>query len=149
MGEALNLPIYRTQLMEAETYSRFWPVISAELDKVPHIWQDYYTKQYLRDVFEHKELMVWMVATGDTVRLVIYGRFLTTPQGLGLQFVLAFGRDLKVCLPSMVATFEKIANDMKCDFCEVIGRPGWEKMLPGFKRRAVVLVRSLHYSRIN
>lgn len=129
--------------MSDEQYRFYWPSIERELDKVPHVWQNFFTKEYLRDVPLHQELIVWEAGIEGAMTIVIFAQFIRTPRGDGLSFRLAIGNGLDNVLPQLVATFEHLARVMECDFVEVCGRDGWVRKLPGFKRDYVVMSRQL------
>lgn len=129
--------------MSDEQYRFYWPNIERELDKVPHIWQPFFTKEYLRDIPLHQELYVWEAGLEGALSVIIMGQFIQTPRGTGLSFRLALGNGIDACLPQLVATFEHLAQAMGCDFVEVSGREGWLRKLPGFKRDYTVMSRQL------
>lgn len=122
-----------------EQYAFYWPSIEQELDKVPHIWQPFFTKEYLRDIPLHQELLVWEAGVKGAMTIVIFAQFIQTPRGNGLSFRLALGNNLDACLPQLEATFEQLARVMGCSFVEVSGREGWLRKLPGFKRDYTVM----------
>lgn len=136
---------YRTELMDAEAFDKYWPQMARELDTVSHIWNRYYTKEYLYSAGMVGEFQTWAVGPPSEIRLVVFTKIAIYPASRILQVFLAFGNDVERCLPSLVATLEKAVNDTGCDFCDVIGRPGWEKLLPGFKKECVVLSRSFEH----
>lgn len=129
--------------MPEETYVRFWPQIEAELDKVPHTWEDFFTKDYLRDVPLHKELMVWCTVEKGAVMIVIYAQFIEIPRGKGLSFRLAIGQGLDKALPQLEAEFERLGRVMECDFVMVCGRRGWLRKLRGFREDCTLMTKQL------
>lgn len=135
-------------LMPVDEYVRFWPQIEAELDKVPHIWEDYFTKDYLREVPFHQELMVWCTLDKGAVMMVIFAQFIEVPRGKGICFLLALGQGLDEALPQLESTYEHLGQVMECDFVEVRGRRGWLKKLPGFKEDYTVMSRQLRNFRV-
>lgn len=126
-----------------EQYAFYWPSIERELDKVPHIWRPFWTKEYLRDIPLHQEVYVWEAGVKGAMMIVIFAQFIQTPRGNGLSFRLALGNGLDAVLPELEATFELLANMMGCDFVEVLGREGWLRKLPGFKRDYTVMSKQL------
>lgn len=143
MGQTLNVSDVQVSLMPEEAYVRFWPQIEVELDKIPHVWTPYFTKEYLRDVPLHQELMVWCTVEKGAVMLVIFAQFIEIPRGKGLCFLLALGNGLDKALPQLDATFERLGHVMECDFVEIRGRRGWVRKVPGFKEDYVVASRQL------
>lgn len=141
MEQALE---YRTELMSRDKVEHYWPQISAELDKVPHIWQTWFTKEYLYAAPWNGDMNVWGVGPDDQVRMVVYTRVSIFPASRILQILLALGNDLERCLPSLEATIESFAQRTECDFCEIYGREGWIKKLKGFRKTAVVLTKKIN-----
>lgn len=139
---------YATELMDSEAFDKYWPLMAQELDTVAHIWDRYYTKEYLYRAGMAGEFQTWAVGPPNEIHLVVFTKIAHYPAATILQAFLAFGNDVEGCLPSLVATLEKAVNDTGCDFCDVIGRPGWEKLLPGFKRTSVVLSKSFQHFRV-
>lgn len=139
---------YRTELMAPEVYEQYWPFVSEQLDYVPGVWAPYFTKEYLRYCVAEKECFVWGTGTPEELRLVVWGRIVQFPASRILQVFLAMGNDLENCLPSLEAAMERLANGAECEWCEVLGRLGWEKRLKGFERSAVVLRKPLTQFRI-
>lgn len=144
MGQTVTESEVHVTLMPDDVYVRFWPLIEAELDKVSHLgWENRYTREYLRDVPLHRELMVWCSVEKGAVMTVIYAQFSQTPRGKGLCFVLALGQGLDKALPQLEATFEKFAHETECDYVEIWGRRGWLRKLTGFREDCVVMSKQL------
>jgi hypothetical protein len=139
---------YQTELMTPEAFEKYWPFISSELDRVPHIWNRYYTKEYLFAAAMIGDFQVWGTGPKNQIRLVVFTRITVYPAARILQVTLAFGNDLERCLPSLVATLEKASYNAECSRCDIIGREGWLKFLPGFERTASLLSKVLEPMRI-
>lgn len=154
MGEALESGFvvpkeYQTELMTTEAFEKYWPHISAELDRVPHIWDRYYTKEYIYTAsIGTPGFDVWAVGPKDKIELVVFTKTLVYPAAVVFQVCLAIGNNVIKCLPNLIATLEYYANEAGCDRCEISGRPGWEKLLPGFKRESVTLSRPLQHFKV-
>lgn len=153
MGQALNEEIakgleYQTELMTGDVFDKYWPYISAELDKVPHIWERHYTKEYIYEGALSGEFGVWGIGPRHQIRLVVFTKILDCPAARILQITLALGNDLEGCLPNLTATLEKLAKEMNCQYCEIIGREGWQKLLPEFKKTGIVLSRKLEHFKV-
>jgi hypothetical protein len=134
--------------MTPEVYERYWPFIDEQLNNVPHIWAPYFTKEYLRWAPLERECFVWGTGTESEMRLVVYGRIVEYPAARMLQVFLALGNDLDNCLPSLIGSMEKLGHMTECEECEVIGRLGWERKLPGFERSAIVLRKPLEHFKV-
>jgi hypothetical protein len=137
MGEVV------TEMLSNEKFERYWPKISAELDTIPHIWAKWFTKEELRDDTLAGVYSVWASGTETQVFVIVFTRLIDYPCGRILQCFLALGNSLEDCLPSLSATLEKMANDLGCVECEIIGRRGWLKLLPEFKEQYVIMSKEL------
>lgn len=148
MGETVT-DTYTTELIEKDDFERYWPSISSELDRVPHIWQRWYTKEALYQMALSGQFKVWGVGPVHQVRFVVFTQVIQYISGFKvLQGTLAFGNDVERCIPVFTASMEKMANDLGCKEFEIIGRRGWEKLLSGFKERNVILVRELQHFKV-
>ena len=151
MGKSLELEIERplsplefeVGLLTPEKLLHYWRNIEVELDRVPHIWATYWTKDSLREGALTGRFQVWEVGTKDSVRLIVFSQFISYPACNLLSVFLALGNSLDQCLPVLEAMLEKMAHDNNCQIGQVVGRPGWERKLKGFKRTAVVLTKEV------
>jgi hypothetical protein len=141
-------PHYHAELLTPETYAIYWPSIDEQLNNVPHIWAPYFTKEFLRCAVLNRECFVWGVGTESELRLIVYGRIIEFPATRILQIFLALGNDLDNCLPTLTGALEKLANTTECEYCEIIGRIGWERKLSNFERVAVVLRKPLKHFKV-
>lgn len=148
MGEVVTSEC-QTELLSKEKFELYWPSISQELDTIPHVWEKWFTKESLYVDTLAGLFHVWAAGTPTSIHVVLFTKVLDYPAGRVLQLVLAFGNNIKACIPSITATLEKIANDFECRYCEIYGREGWERLLPGFKRTAVVLTKEIQPFRVN
>lgn len=146
MGEALNL--YVSERLTEEKIEAYWPFISEQLDLVPHIWEKWYTKDSLFSCAMMGEYDVWASGTQADVRFIIFSRIVDCPNSRILILFLGLGNDAKKCLPSLTALLERHAMIAGCTHCDVIGRQGWEKFLPGFRKEQIILSRRLEFSRV-
>lgn len=53
------------------------------------------------------------------------------------------GRNMELWAKPMLAIVERWAMENGCTLMCIVGRPGWERALPGFRRSAVVLEKGL------
>jgi hypothetical protein len=68
---------------------------------------------------------------------------ITCVSGTTLRIGLAGGDlDELLDLERQIAAY---AADHECDSMEIVGRPGWERVLPGYKRTAVLMRKGLKH----
>lgn len=145
MGQVVD---YQTELLKPDKFRLYWPRISEQLDTVPHIWSPWFTKDAIWTGSISGEFDVWCVGPPEDVRLVVFTRIVNYDAAKVFQLCFAFGNDLEKCLPSLMATLEAFANATNCVRCELVGRRGWKKFLPGFEETAVVLSRNLEHFKV-
>lgn len=129
-------------LLEGDMLLRYWEDIWADLEKVPHIWSRYHTKESIETSVFAGHLQVWAAGQPGFFHAIVFTCVTVYPTGRMLQGVFMFGSHLKECLPVLFATFQKFAMLQKCKELEVWGREGWGSALSefGFKRYQSVFV---------
>jgi len=138
----MEASLYRAELLTSNVFERHWPNISEQLDTIPHVWEKWWTKDFLHCAPLAGRCQVWGIGD-EKLRIIVYTQIINYPASSIFQIFLAFGNDIERCLPIMDALFEKVAKDSGCGSIEVIGRPGWERKLQGFTRTAVILTRAV------
>ena len=129
-----------TRRIRRDEWECHWPRISADLDRIPQFWSDYWTKDFINEAVMTERWQAWgFGAQEGNLNVIVLTQVCEFPANRFLQIPLAFGNSLDDCLPSIMAALEKFAIVAECDVCEVIGRPGWERKLPQFSRYAVML----------
>lgn len=145
MGETLNAPTSKfvTELLSPEKIMLYWPGISGELRRIPHVWADWYTLESLLSEAMSGGSSVFASGTEEAAFFFVFTRIVDLPAARILSVFLGFGTELEDCLPSLIASLEVYANKLECDRCEVMGREGWGKFLPNFTKRSTIFTRKL------
>lgn len=130
-------------LLTPPYFDFYWPKISEELDHIPHVWSQWWTKEALFTAVLERRMEVWAVGPKDMFTVILFTQVLNYPASRVLQVFLAFGRGIDEVLPTLDATLDRYASIQGCTSIEVIGRDGWEKKLQsvGFKPSSIVLSR--------
>lgn len=157
MGEALSLeeawnaPAAKVQRLDEVRIMDYWPHIARELDRVPHIWQPYWTKEYLQSTVLAGGMQMWSVGTSSEVKVIVWTQIAHYPACRVLQVVLAIGNSIDEGLSALENTLHSFAQNCGCEYCEVIGRAGWWSRLKhmGFRRQNVVYVRKIENRSVN
>lgn len=136
---------YEVQRLLGEALLYYWPQITREMDRVPHTWDRWWTKDALLEGASCGVFQVWAAGTKEQHRIIFVTQVGVYPAGNILQGIMIFGRDLEGCAPISIAVMERFARQMGCASMELTGRVGWEKVLApyGFKKRAVLLTRDI------
>jgi hypothetical protein len=126
--------------VQPEEWEVHWPHISESLDRIPQHWSDYWTKESIFEQVMRGEWQAWGFGTEpDLLNVIVLTQLIDYPAGRVLQIVLAFGNHVEECLPVMEAVLERFAIVAGARWCEICGRTGWERKLPRFRRRGVIL----------
>jgi hypothetical protein len=120
-----------------------WSEMSKQLGFVKHIWETHYTLDSMKEAILANVWQAWGFGPQGVIRVTVFTQIIHYPAGIVLTIPIAFGNSLDALLPVMEATFERFAQANECSYCEIFGRPGWERKLDGFKRAAVVLRRKV------
>lgn len=112
------------------------PFIQKGLDYGPDKWGINHVKQTLLE----KKMQLFIVVT-DRIVAALVTEVTQFPLEKTLSVMCLGGEDVEEWISKLLKTLEKWADEMGATF-EVIGRPGWEKLL-GYKRVAVILRKSL------
>lgn len=123
----------------------YWPHITREMDRIPQVWDTWWTKEALLQQILCGGMQLWGVGPPNQLRLIAITQVNTYPANRILQIVLVLGNSLHESAPVLAATLQKFAHLQGCLIGEVVGRPGWEKFLAphGFRKTAVVLTARL------
>jgi hypothetical protein len=152
MGEVMiEASPYVVEKFDRDRFEHFWPEISKELDTVPQIWADRWTKESIYQAVMMEHFQCWAAGDDSRIRVVMFTQVAVYPACNVLQVMIAFGNGIVKMLPSLDATMERFALACDCASIEIVGRPGWDKSLEplGFKRTAVVVSRKLQPMRMN
>lgn len=122
-----------------EEWGVYWPEVSKQLDTIPEHWEVYWTKDYINMSVVSGGWQAWGFGDYREVRLIVLTQLIVYPASRVLQMVLAFGNNLEGMEALVEAVFERFGMEAGCQYCEIVGRAGWEKKFPRFKRVGVVL----------
>ncbi len=123
MGEVV------VQRLQGKALEFFWPAIEGELDRLPHLWADCWTKEVLRDGAECGRFQVWSAGTKEYFYVVLFSQVVVYPAASVFQVFLAFGQKMDEMLPTVISTLEWFAKRNGCSRVEVVGRKAWERKL--------------------
>ena len=124
-----------------DSLEEWWPHVEPHLKRF-EVEVGEISAEYIRDLADNAEAQVW--AFGDEngtsgvavtqVRQLLRGRVLVVWVAVG---------DIREAFETGIQEFERWGQSIGCRYVEIIGRHGWERALPGYKRRAVVLHKPL------
>lgn len=142
---------FEVQLLTPPEFDDYWLLIAKELDRVPHIWNVWWTKEYLYEGGMSGRFQVWAVGPKTQVRLVLFSQVVFYPANRILQAVCMIGNSFEECAPVLEACLVRWAQLHECTVMEVVGRPGLEKALApyGLRKSGVVLSKAVPNERIH
>lgn len=126
-----------------EEWTIYWNEISRELDTIPQWWSPYWTKEFINAAVVSGGWQAWGFGDINKINVVVLTQIIMYPGSRVLQMMLAFGNSLAMCAPLIDATLERFAIEAHCPYAEIVGREGWVRYFPGFKKVAAVLRRDI------
>lgn len=147
MAQTLNLEAESKILSKIEggiiplvELTEFWPQICYELDKIPFIWETHWTKEALYECVMVGRYQVWGFGEPGFINVMVFTEIVNFPANKILRIPIIFGNSLDQALPMMEAIIlDRYAVEAGCAFCEAVGRVGWERKVPRFKKVASLL----------
>lgn len=139
------------ELLTPEKFGFYWPGIEKQLDTIPHVWELWWTKDFIRDAVECGRFDCWTVGDSSAVRGVVFTQVAIYPANNVLQVLLAFGVGMLDAVEQLDAVISQYAVRRGCGAIEVAGRPGWGPALRGlgFRKVSTVLTKILERERIH
>lgn len=138
-------------LMSLDEFDRYWPAIAIELDRVPQVWNETWTKDELRNSVLRLQCQAWAVIVASDIRSVVFTQIVNYPAGRALEVGPMFGNSMVETLDLLTATMERFADIQDCTYIRATMRPGFEKFLsPRFEgaTRQIVLTREVRKQRM-
>ena len=137
-------------MLKGDKFLHYWPYIKGEMEKIPHLWDRWWTMDSIFEGVMSGRFQVWAAGSGKEYKLIVITQVAHYPANTILQGILMLGNSLEECAPVLDATLEKWGRDSRCTMCEVSGRKGWARFLKsyGFKETAVVLHRPIGEHRV-
>lgn len=131
----------QAEMLTQSKIMEYWPMIEQELDRIPHVWAAWWTKEWMQFEAMNGRIQIWGVGDERSIKTVFFTRVIEYPAARHLNFMLALGNGLEETLPVFVATMQRFAPMRGCEIASVMGRRGWERKLReyGFKLETVTL----------
>lgn len=132
---------------------RFFTVKPQDVDAV-RPWLQPFLEEFARktclvtaeDVLQqakNTECQLWSYHDGQKFRGVVVTRIHTTTIGLMCSLWVCIGLDADELMDGVHQEIENWARSIGCYAMEIVGREGWQRKLPGYTRKAVVLEKRL------
>lgn len=133
--------------------TRVFTVRPEDVDAV-RPWLEPFLSQFERKTFlvstedviaqaKASDCQLWSYHDGTTFRGVVATRIVPTTIGKLCSLWVCIGVDADELMDGMHAEIEQWARAIGCYAMEVVGREGWQKKLPGYTRKAIVLEKRL------
>lgn len=142
---------FQVERLEGDKFLHYWPMIEKQLSFVPHIWQQWWTMESIREFVLSGRWQCWGVGTNNVVYGVVFSQIAMYPAQNVFQILLGIGQDLSEMVDIVDASLFRFATSNGCTSAEVIGRLGWEPHLRklGFKRVNMTMAKKLETERLN
>jgi hypothetical protein len=131
--------------VRSEKIGGLWPRIRPFVDRaLSHAGGRYAPADVLAALLR-AQMQLWVAIGGDGddgIEAVLVTEIIDYPRRRRCNLFLSAGNALEACLEHL-PTIETWARAQGCDAIEASGRPGWERVLPGFRRTHVMLEKDL------
>jgi hypothetical protein len=118
-----------------------WPAICPFVRRALDHAEGRYAAEDVLDALLKGQMQLW-VATGNGIEAILVTEIVDYPRQRRCNLFLSAGHALEACLDHL-GEIEAWARARGCDAIEAGGRPGWERVLPGFRRTHVLLEKDL------
>lgn len=127
-------------LLNWEQFSFYWLQIEERLDKTD--FGSFYTKEWLKKSVAEGSVHVWVLSDG-VIRLVVFSQLVAYPRGLTIQLFWGYGTGLDQFLDRGNTLMDKVAEVMKAEWIEIVGRKGWVRRMKryGFETETYIISR--------
>jgi hypothetical protein len=124
-----------------------WPVIEGFIARALEYADGRYAANDILLRLLRRDMQLWLgVDRLETIRGVCVTEIVNYPRSRRCELFLAAGRDPRRWMGAL-DTIESWARDQGCDAIECKGRPGWERILPGYEKNHVSLKKELKNAR--
>lgn len=121
----------------------YWPALEPHLERFERETQTT-TAENLRVELLGATMQCWGLKTGNDIDGVVLTQVYRTARGdICCIYAAAGTEQIKGDIKKLFAEIEKFARELGCVALEIIGRKGWQRVLPGFKQTAVKLEKPL------
>lgn len=135
MGQALLDDGHEVKRVHGDEFTVYWPFIEIELDRVPHIWEPWWSKEDLYVGVISGRFQLWGAGTKTAIQIMVFTQVAEFPAGPILQGVIVVGNSLEENLPVLAGAMENFARIMQCKRFEIHGRRGWGRKLKRYGPR--------------
>lgn len=134
-------------------HSRIFTIRPEDVDAV-RPWLEPFLQEFERKTFlvtpedvinqaRSRDCQLWSYHDGERFRGVVATRIVPTSIGSVCSLWVCIGLDAVELMEGMHAEIENWARGLGCYAMEIVGREGWQKKLPGYTRKAIVLEKRL------
>jgi len=117
-----------------------WEEIKPHLKSALSYSDDKYSLEDIREGIEGKEMQLFIVVKEDILATVVTSIY-EYPNSKVMTVVLTGGEKMDKWI-HLIEQLERWAKDEGCDYMEILGRPGWERVLK-WEKKAVLLKKNI------
>lgn len=137
---------YRLEGIPVTGLSQVWGEVQPLIAKVIPYTGGRQNEKTLADALLNRDMQLWVIRNGEGIKTAFVTQIVNFPTGLKVaEYIVLGGEDADAWL-ALQAEVEEWARAQGCYVMQVVGRPGWEKMLKknGFKKLTVMLDKDLY-----
>lgn len=128
--------------VRSEKIGGLWPRVRPFVDRALSHAGGRYAPDDVLAALLRAQMQLWTAISENGIEAVLVTEIIDYPRRRRCNLFLSAGNALEACLEHLPA-IEAWARAQGCDAIEASGRPGWERVLPGFRRTHVMLEKAL------
>lgn len=106
----------------------YWPVVETMLQDEPETWNRIDTLESIQYGLVMGVRDLWFLLEGRELQMAVISQVIRRPAGNAFQIIWAKGQGAKDAVVLMDAA-ERVADLKGCQWVEVLGQPGWLRLL--------------------
>lgn len=130
-------------IISGEDTDKYREIINSHVDSFVALLKGRYGRDDVFEQIKEGNWTLWVTHEDSKLKAVIITQVMTYPKIKEFQILLCHGENYKDwCY--LISKMEEYAKLLGCDKMVALGRMGWEKILPGYKRSYVCIERELN-----
>lgn len=130
--------------IEMADLSNVWPVVRDEVLKAVEYSNGRYSEKTIIDGLLTGMMQLWVLSNNGSGDASLITQVVNYPTGLKVcDVILLGGIESKSWAEFITSQLSKWAESLGCHSLQIIGRPGWEKVLKNWGKTAVMLEKPL------
>lgn len=128
-------------ISDNEMFDVIWQVVEHKVDIALKKGGSLISAKDVYKMLKNKDAQLWIVKENETIKVAYITSIKILPDCYVLEIVALFGNNIKKYLDFIEENIVKFAKEHGCQYIEIVGRKGWERMLrnKGYKTVSLII----------